>query len=139
MIFLEGNDAGLYTSSNTTLCRGFTCLPKVHLLCHTCVAQLVLSQGIIAVQMHGSEESNHTATEAGDWVVVKERSVVLALSKLTVPQPPDRPIGVDEQGCAGSRLPLRPYWLMWLGWWCDEVQASPTKLTRAYSGNRTLN
>lgn len=46
---LEGNDAGLYTSSDTTLCRGFTCLPKVLLLCHTCVAELVLSRGIIAV------------------------------------------------------------------------------------------
>lgn len=41
IIFCEGNVARLYTSSNGTLCRGFTCLPKVHLLCHTCVAELV--------------------------------------------------------------------------------------------------
>lgn len=43
---LEGNDGELYTSCAG---QGFTCLPKVHQLCHTFVAELVLSQGIIAV------------------------------------------------------------------------------------------
>jgi hypothetical protein len=90
--------------------------------------------------MRGSEESTtvYTATKAGDRRG-QGTDRHLGSSKLTAPQSLDRPIGEDVQGCASSRLALRPNWPMWLGWWCDEVQESRTKLTRAYSGNRTLN